>query len=91
MSAMALNRDFHLRRAGVPGSRSAPSNARQGILRRISAAIDRSLQRRVEREAGRFIAKRGGRLTDDIERQLSERFNSCGSLPYAPPRSFRPL
>jgi len=90
MSSMALHRDFHLRGARVPQS-NAPACARQGILRRFFAAIERWQQRHIEEDAARFIAKHGARLTDDVERQLTEHFNGRGFPPYAPPRSFRPF
>jgi len=91
MSSIALYRDFHPHRAPQPGERSAPACEHQGILGRISAAIEHWHQSRAEQEAGRFIAERGGRLTDDIERQLGEHFIGRGIRPYARPRSFRPF
>jgi hypothetical protein len=53
--------------------------------------LERRRQRRIEQEAGRFIAERGGRVTDDLERQLTEHFSGRGFPPHAPPRSFRPF
>jgi len=90
MSSMALYRDSQLRSARVPQA-NAPACAHQGILRRFFAAIERWQQGHAEEEAGRFIAKHGARLTDDVERQLGEHFNGRGFPPYAPPRSFRPF
>ncbi len=81
MSSVALYRDFDLRRPARPAPGSTPGRAHRGILRRILAAIERSDRRRVEQEAERFIAKHGGRLTDDLERQLSEHFKSRSFLP----------
>jgi pantothenate kinase type III len=89
MSTVAY-RDFDLRRAPARAPRSTPACTHEGIVRRILAAIERSLARRAEQEAGRFIANHGGRLTDDGERQLAARFTGRGFLPYAPPRAFRP-
>ena len=95
MSSVAQYRDFDLRRPPRPVPGSASARARRGILRRILAAIERSHQRRVEQEAGRFIANHGGRLTDDLERRLTEHFlrseNGRDFPPYLPPRSFRPF
>ncbi len=86
MSSVALYRDLDLRRPPRPVPGSAPARAHRGILRRILrrvlAAIERSDQRRVEQEAERFIAKHGGRLTDDLEQQLTEHFKSSSFLPY---------
>ncbi len=95
MSSVALYQDFDLRRPPEPVPESAPARAHRGIFRRILAAIERSHQRRIEREAARFIANHGGRLTDDLDRQLSEHFlrseNGRDFPPYLPPRSFRPF
>ena len=82
MSSVALDRDFDLRRPPGPVPGSAPARAHRGIFRRILAAIERSHQRRVEQEAGRFIANHGGRLTDDLERQLTEHLSGRGFPPY---------
>ena len=91
MSSMALYRDFHLRDTPLPISVKAPARGHKGFFRRISAAIERWQQRHIEQDAGQFIAEHGGRLTDDIERQLTEHFNGRGFPAYAPPRSFGPL
>lgn len=91
-SSMALYRDFHLHRASLPGSTNAGACARRDILRRIFAATERWHQRHAEQEAGQFIAEHGGRLTDNVERQLTEHFNGGrGFPPYASPRTFRPF
>jgi hypothetical protein len=90
MSSLALHRDFRLRHAPVRRPGSARVSALR-IFRRISAAIERWRQRQIDQEAARFIAEHGGRLTDDIERQLTEHFNGRGFPPYAPPHSFRPF
>ena len=61
--------------------RHAPTAAFFGAFLRAFSAIERSDQRRIEQEAARFVAKHGGRLTDDLERQLTEHFKSRGFLP----------
>jgi hypothetical protein len=91
MSSMALCRDLDLRRRPLPVSRlgrsgAAPVRGHRGIFKRISAAIERWQRRDTEKEAGRFIAEHGGRLTDDIERQLNDHFIGRGLPPFAPPR-----
>ncbi len=91
MSSMALYRDFQPRDTPVPISVKAPARAHKGLFRSISEAIERWRQRHTEQEAGRFIAEHGGRLTDDVERQLTAHFSGRGFPPYAPPRSFRPF
>jgi hypothetical protein len=82
MSSFALYRDFDLRRPAGPAPASAPPRAHRGIFRRILAAMERSHQRRVDQEAERFIAKHGGRITDDLERQLGEHLSGRGSPPF---------
>lgn len=90
MSAIPY-RDYHLPYAFLRERNRAPGSPREGLLRRIFAAFERSHQRRLEREAGRFIAEHGGRVTDDLERQLSERVTGGGGFPpYRPQRPFRP-
>jgi hypothetical protein len=81
MGTIALYRGFNPHANLLRGSRTAGTRAKAGILRRIFAAINRSHQRRAEQEAGRFIAAHGGRLTDDVERQLSEHLNGHGFMP----------
>jgi hypothetical protein len=93
MSTVALYReyrDFDLRRVHIAPRAASPA-PRRGLFRRILAAIARSHRRRLEDEAGHFIATHGGRLTDDVERQLSEHFNGRGSPPYAAGHPFRPF
>jgi hypothetical protein len=95
MSTIAY-RDFDLRRVPARAPRQAPVRRRAGapshgpgggIIQRIFAAIERSLVRRAEEDAGQFIASHGGRLTDDIERQLAARFTGRGFAP-SPQRPF---
>jgi hypothetical protein len=51
---------------------------RSGIWRRVLAAIGGSCQLRVDREIADIIAHSGGRMTDEIERQIGERMTgSC--------------
>ena len=83
------HRDFDLRRVPDREPKGAPPRAHHGLLRRIFAAIARSHEGKVEKEAGRFIATHGGRLTDDVERQLTEHFNGRNFVDYAPPPAAR--
>ncbi len=48
--------------------------ARPGILRRLYDAALESRQRQTNREIGGFLARSGGRITDDLEREMTERF-----------------
>jgi hypothetical protein len=44
-----------------------------GVLRRLFDAIAESRQKRADREIAGFIARRGGRITDDLEREMTQR------------------
>jgi hypothetical protein len=45
-----------------------------GILRRIFGAIFETRPEQIEREVARFVARSGGRITDDIERKIMQHF-----------------
>ena len=47
--------------------------ARRGLLRRILGGIFESREQHAERVAADYIARSGGRLTDEIERQITDR------------------
>ncbi len=49
---------------------------RPSVLTRLMAALTMARHRSNERDIARFIAARGGALTDDMERELSRRFGS---------------
>ena len=55
----------------------APS--KRGVFRRILDAVVESRQRQADREIARFLRTRGGKLTDDIEREIERRFLSYPS------------
>jgi hypothetical protein len=61
----------------TPGSNSPAS--KRGILRRIVQAMFKWHQARADREIARFVARSGGRLTDDMERRLTEHLLSRNS------------
>ena len=44
-----------------------------GVLRRIFDAIIESRQKRADRDIARFLARSGGRLTDEMEREMTQR------------------
>jgi hypothetical protein len=46
---------------------------RRGLLRRIFGGIFESREEQAERNAADFVARTGGRLTDEIERQITDR------------------
>jgi hypothetical protein len=53
-------------------AKSSPDANEPGILRRIFGAIFETRQQQIEREVARFVARSGGRITDDIERKINE-------------------
>ncbi len=74
MTYAAHHRDF------VPYFRDQASTTRSnavankaGVLRRIFDAIIESRQKQADRDIARFLARSGGRLTDDIEREMTQR------------------
>ena len=46
---------------------------RPGLLRLIFEAVVDSRRRSAERDIARFVGRTGGRFTDDIERQITNR------------------
>jgi hypothetical protein len=57
-------------RCRTPASSALAS--KPGILRRIIQAMRDWRQAQADREIARFLARSGGRLTDDMERRLTE-------------------
>jgi hypothetical protein len=60
----------------ISGTASSVDNAakKRGILRRIFDAFMESRQRDIDRQIARFLAARSGEtLTDDLEREISQR------------------
>src|SRR5215217_5723810 len=51
-------------------SRPRPERARRGLFLRIVYAISESNRRKAEREIARFIARKGGRIADSLEREV---------------------
>jgi hypothetical protein len=73
MTYVAHHRDFV---PYFPYQTSTGSNAvtnKVGVLRRIFDAIFESRQKQADRDIARFLARSGGRLTDDIEREIAQR------------------
>jgi hypothetical protein len=68
MTYVAHHRDF-----AVNGSASIKSRANKtGVLQRIFDTVFESRQKQADREIASFIAQRGGggRITDDLEREM---------------------
>lgn len=53
--------------------------AKPSFFKRLHAAMAASRERAAQREIERFIWMRGGRLTDDLEREIGRRFGSMPS------------
>jgi hypothetical protein len=54
-------------------SANAAVAGRRGIWRRLFDAIYESRRRHAERDIARLIDRSGGRITDDVEFQMSQR------------------
>jgi hypothetical protein len=48
----------------------------RAFLHRLGEAVTASRRAQAEREVARFIENQGGRLTDEVEREISRRFGS---------------
>lgn len=53
----------------VGGQVAAP---RRGLLRRIFGGVFETREAQAERKAAEYIARTGGRLTDEIEREITD-------------------
>jgi hypothetical protein len=86
MSYAAHRRDFGSYLGQRP-SKTEAAPKRPGILRRILDTFMESRQRDVDRQITRFLAARSARrLTDDLEREISQRLStsnwSVNASPY---------
>jgi hypothetical protein len=57
----------------APAAADRPAGKSHGLLRRLLDAVFVSREQEAERAAARYIARAGGRLTDEIERQITDR------------------
>jgi hypothetical protein len=71
MSYAAHRKDFapYVGEAEAAGDAKAP--AKPALWRRILDTLIESRQKQVDRQIGRYLAERGGRLTDETERELT--------------------
>jgi hypothetical protein len=53
---------------------AAPARKRPGLFARLFAAMAASRQRQADRDIARFLAGRGGKFTDETEREIERRF-----------------
>jgi hypothetical protein len=75
MAYAAHHTDFAACAGGKPaGTGRSPAAANgAGVLRRLFDAVVEARQKRADREIAGFIARRGGRITDDLEREMTQR------------------
>jgi len=73
MTYAANYRDFGSYFRDKDSTKSSPDVNKPGILQRIFGAIFETRQEQIEREVARFDARSGGRITDDIERQIMQK------------------
>jgi hypothetical protein len=57
---------------------SNPVAGTVGVLRRIFDAIIEPRQKQADRDIARFLARSGGRLTDNMEREMTRRLLTGG-------------
>ena len=57
----------------APAAAGRPAGKSHSLLRRLLDAVFVSRQQEAERAAASYIARTGGRLTDEIERQITDR------------------
>jgi hypothetical protein len=57
-------------------AKSGAVTPKTGVLRRVMDAIFESRERQTDREIVRILERSGGRLTDDVEREMTLRLSS---------------
>jgi len=70
MAYIATHRDF-----AQYGRQSGAKSKKPNLLRRFFDAVMRARQEHANRELAQFLIRSGGRLTDDIERQMNQRLS----------------
>jgi hypothetical protein len=73
MTYAAHHRDFVPYFGDKASTRSNAVANKAGVLRRVFDAVFESRQKQAERDIARFLARSGGRFTDDIEREMTQR------------------
>ncbi len=72
MACVVSQEELHGRMAD-PGADKA---AKPGLLRRMLHAVLVSRERQANEELAKYLVRSGGRLTDDIEREMNQRLCS---------------
>jgi hypothetical protein len=73
MTYAAHHRDFVPYFGDKASTRSNAVANKDGVLRRIFEAIFESRQKQIDRDITRYLARSVGRLTDEIEREMTQR------------------
>jgi hypothetical protein len=73
MAYAAHHRDFVPYFGDKASTRTNAGANKSGVLRRIFDAIFESRQKQADRDIARYLARSGGRFTDDIEREITQR------------------
>ena len=73
MTYAAHHRDFVPYFGDKASTRSNAVANKAGVLRRVFDAIFESRQKQADRDIARYLARSGGRFTDDIERKMTQR------------------
>ena len=68
-------------RAGAAAVEAEAASPRKALWRRVYEAVAQAQQRRAEREIARYLEIHGGLLTDDMEREMMERFTGRANRP----------
>jgi hypothetical protein len=64
----------------LPGKAKPAPQAKRGLFRRFVAAMQEARMRAAEREIAAYLARSGGRFTDEQEREIERRFLSNSGL-----------
>jgi len=76
MSYTAHHKDFAPYESGKLVAERVSATPQPSLLRRFVDAIFRPRQTQIERDIAAMFASSGGRITDDLERRMTERIAS---------------
>ena len=68
---------YHRGLTAAPSS-SRPAAAKPGFLQRAYGRLVAARHRRAEQLIAHYIERQGGRMTDDLERKIANRFTDMG-------------
>ena len=76
MASIAIHRNLAPVRPETAAKAEKP-----GLLRRLADAVMRARQKQVDSELAQYVQRSGGRLTDDIERQMMQKLYGNWNFP----------